>query len=41
MTPKNDTKFKEKLTCDLENEIKKIYHKFSPAHLKVSKLGLS
>ena len=34
MTLKRDTKFKEKLNCGLEND------KFSPEHLKVSKLGL-
>ena len=36
MKLKRDVKFEEKLTCSLENGMKK----FSPEHLKVSKLGL-
>ena len=39
MTLKNDAKFEEKLTCGLENDIKK-FGKFLPEHLKVSKLRL-
>ena len=41
MTLKIDAKFEEKLTCGFENDMKNIYGKFSPQHLKVSKLGLS
>ena len=37
MTLKSDVKFEEKLACGLENDK---YEKFSPEHLKVSKLGL-
>ena len=40
MTLKTDGKFEEKLTCGLENDMKNIYSKLSPEHLKVSKLGL-
>ena len=39
MTLRSDAKFKEKLTCGLENHMKNLA-KFSPEHLKVSKLGL-
>ena len=37
MSLKGDAKYEEKLTCGLEND--KEYGKFSPEHLKVSKLG--
>ena len=40
MTLKSDSKFEEKVTCGLENDMKSIYGKFSPEHLKLSKLGL-
>ena len=40
MTLKRDAKFEETRTCDLENDMKNIYGKFSPDNLKVSKLGL-
>ena len=36
MTPKSDAKFEEKLTCDLENDMKNLAN----VHLKVSKLEL-
>ena len=36
MALKSDAKFKEKLTCGLENE--KGFGKFSPEHSKVSEL---
>ena len=36
MTLKSDSKFDEKLACCLENEE---FCKFSPEHLKVSKIG--
>ena len=38
MTLESGTKFEEKLTCGLENNTGGIF-KFSPEHLKVSKLG--
>ena len=40
MTLECDVKFEEKLTCGLENDMKK-FSKFSPEHTKFSKLGLS
>ena len=39
MTLKSDVKFEEKLTCGLENDMKKEYGKFSPEQLKVSELA--
>ena len=38
MTLKSDAKFEEKVTCGLKNDEE--FGKFSPEHLKVSKLGL-
>ena len=38
MTLTGDAKVEEKLTCGQENDIR--YGKFSPEHLKTSKLGL-
>ena len=38
MTLKSDSKFKQKLTCCLENDEE--FGKFSPEHLNVSKLEL-
>ena len=38
MTLKSDAKFEEKLACCLENDDE--FCKFSPEHLKVSKLEL-
>ena len=38
MPLKGDAKFEEKLTCGLEKKHEE-YGKFSPEHLKVSKLG--
>ena len=40
MTLKSDAKFEEKVTCGLGSDMKSIYGKFSPEHLKLSKLGL-
>ena len=37
MTLKSNVKFKEKLTCGLENDME-VYGKFSPEHLEVSKI---
>ena len=39
MTLESGVQFEEKLTCGLENDIKK-FGQFSPEHTKVSKLGL-
>ena len=39
MTLKGDAKFEEKLTLGLE-KMHEEYSRFSPEHLKVSKLGL-
>ena len=39
MTLKSDIKFEEKLTCGLQNDIKK-FGKFSAKQSNVSKLGL-
>ena len=38
MTLKSQEKFEEKLTCGLENDMRNV-GKFSPKHLKVSRLG--
>ena len=40
MTLESGATFEQKLTCGSENDIKKLA-KFSPKHMKVSKLGLS
>ena len=39
MKLKRDTKFEEKLNCGLENDMR-IFDKFSPEHLRVSRLGI-
>ena len=39
MTLKSYAHFEEKLTCGFEKRLQK-FGKFSPEHLKVSKLGL-
>ena len=40
MTLKSNASFEEKLTGGLKNDMINKFGKFSPEHLKVSKLGL-
>ena len=40
MALKSYTNFEEKLTCGFKKDMRNLFGRFSPEHLKVSKLGL-